>query len=103
MEIEFENRKLLDLYEKGTSKKYCLDKGVLKKFSMRIQQLEAAKDIYDLWKTPSIKFEKMKSAKCLYSLRIDRTYRLEIKIRFTNEEKTIGKVYIRELSKHYGE
>lgn len=103
MEIEFSNKDLLNLYTTGKSKKYQINKNVVKKFFKRIQQLEAAKDIYDLWKTPSVKFEKIKRSKKIYSLRIDKVYRLEVKIEFENKEKSKGKVFIKEISKHYGE
>jgi len=103
LKIEFSNKELLKLYTTGKSKKYQLNQNVIRKFFMRIQQLEAAKDIYDLWTTPSVKFEKIKSSKKMYSLRIDRVYRLEVQIEFENKEKTEGKVFIKMISKHYGE
>lgn len=53
-------------------------------------------------KTPSLKFEYLKSKK-LYSIRVDKGYRLEIDIQWINEEKTIGKFIVKELSKHYGD
>jgi len=68
---------------------------------MRIEQLEAAIDIYDLWKTPSLNFEKMKGKKNRFSLRIDREYRLEFDMRWDNTEKTKGTVILKEISKHY--
>ena len=102
MEIEFNNKELIKLYETGKSKKYRLQPGVLNKFSMRIQQIEAAITIHDLWKNPSLNFEHLKSSN-LYSIRVDKGYRLEIEIEWRNEEQTIGKFFIKELSKHYGD
>lgn len=70
---------------------------------MRVQQLEAAFDIYDLWKTTSLNFEKLEGYENRFSLRIDRKYRLEIEMEWEDEERTKGKVIILELSKHYGD
>lgn len=100
LEFQFRNKELIKLYETGKAKKYKLQPGVLKKFFMRIQQIEAASTIHDLWKNPSLNFEYLKS-KGIYSIRVDKGYRLEIE--WINEEKTIGKFYIKELSKHYGD
>ncbi len=103
MQIEFENKKLQDLYEKGASRKYHLEPRLIDKFFMRIQQLEAAVTIYDLMKTASLKFERMKSTADQFSIRLNQEYRLEFRISFDNKNKTKGKVYIREISKHYGD
>jgi plasmid maintenance system killer protein len=103
LQIEFENKKLLDLYEKGSSKKYALERRLIEKFFKRIQQLEAAVSIYDLMRTVSLKFERMKSTSDLFSVRLNQTYRLEFRIEFEDKEKTKGKIYIREISKHYGD
>ncbi len=69
---------------------------------MRIQELEAAKDIHDLWKKPSLNFERLHGFKNRYSLRLQDKWRLEIEIEWENEEQTEGTVYIVELSSHYG-
>jgi len=102
LEFQFLNKELIKLYETGKAKKYKLQPGVLKKFFMRIQQIEAANTIHDLWKNPSLNFEHLES-KGIYSIRVDKGYRLEIEIEWINEEKTIGKFFIKELSKHYGD
>jgi len=69
---------------------------------MRVQQIEAANTIHDLWNTPSLNFEYLKSEK-IYSIRLDGGYRLEFDVEWTNEEKTTGKFLIKEISKHYGD
>ena len=102
MEWGFLNKELVKLYETGRSRKYHLQPAVLKKFFMRIQQIEAANNIYDLRKTTSLNFESLKS-KDIYSIRVDGAYRLELKIEWLNTDKTIGKILIKELSKHYGD
>lgn len=102
MEYKFSNRHLNDLYHSGKSRKYKPPPGAIKKFFMRIQQFEAANDIYDLWKTPSLKFEKLEGYENKYSVRVDDQWRLEFYIKWQNTEKTKGIINIAELSKHYG-
>lgn len=101
MQIEFKNRHIAQLYQEGKSKKYPLPQEILSKFFMRIQQLEAAVDIHDLWKIPSLNFEKLRGFENRYSLRLDRKWRLELEVNWEDKEKTKGIVYIIELSKHY--
>jgi len=68
---------------------------------MRIQQIEAATDIYDLW-NPALKFERLKGTENMYSIRINDYYRLEVEIEWQNDAKTVGIFHIKEVSKHYG-
>lgn len=103
MKYVITNKDLLDLYKTGRGKKLKLPHDVIKKFFMRIQQIEAANDLYDFWKTPSIKFEKLKGYENRYSMKIDYAFRLEMEIEWENIEKTIGVFLIVEISKHYGE
>lgn len=102
MDVDFRNNNLVELYETGRNKKYKLQPNILRKFFMRIQELEAAKDIHDLWKKPSLNFERLQGFKNRYSLRLQDKWRLEIEIEWENEEQTEGTVYIVELSSHYG-
>ncbi len=102
MEFDFINKELNKLYETGKSKRYGLQPAALSKYFMRIEQIEAAVTIHDLWKNPSLNFEHLRS-KGIYSIRVDKEYRLEIEIEWLNDEKTIGKFSIKELSKHYGD
>ena len=69
---------------------------------MRIQQLEAAGTIYDLWQSGALKFEKLTGYENRFSIRVNIQWRLEMEIEWEDEEKTFGKIYITELSKHYG-
>lgn len=103
MEFEFTNKNLEALYTTGKHRKYKLQQDTLKKFVMRIQQIEAANTIHDFWKTPSLNFEKLKGYTNRYSMRVDRNYRLEMEIDWHDQSQTIGKISIIELSKHYGE
>lgn len=103
MQIDFKNKHLVELYTKGKSKKYNLPQTVITKFFMRMQQMESAVSIYDLWKSPSVNFEKMKGHENKYSLRLDGKWRLEIEIQWKNKEKTEGDIYVLDITKHYGD
>lgn len=67
---------------------------------MRIQDIEAATTIYDLWAKPSLNFETYKS---IYSIRVDGKWRLEFDINWEDKDKTKGEFLIEELSNHYGD
>ena len=104
MELEFDNRNLLEFYTEGQSRKYKgLSSQVLKKFVMCIDTLRAANNIYDLWKSKSLRFEKLQGFKDRFSVRLDRKWRLEFTIDFEDVQKTRGTVFIKELSSHYGD
>lgn len=103
MQFDFKNKNLIELYTQGRSRKYDLPKSVIQKFFMRIQQIEAAATIYDLWKSPSVNFEKLQGYENKYSLRLDKGWRLEIEIQWNNREKTEGEVTILDITKHYGD
>jgi len=62
--------------------------------------LASAKDIMDLREPPSNRFEKLKGNN-LYSVRVDRKYRIEFKIEFHKGSELTGKIIIVDLSKHY--
>ena len=70
---------------------------------MRIQQMEAAVTIHDLWKSVSLNFEKLKGSKNRYSVRIDKKWRLEFEIDWQNNDQTVGVIYIEDITKHYGD
>ena len=105
MEWDFRNKNLGKLYESGKSTKYRgLPPQVLEHFFARIQQIEAAQTIYDLWKTPSLNFEKMKGKKkgtC--SVKVTGKWRLEFTVDWEDAEETRGFCHITELSCHYGD
>lgn len=100
METEFANKKLEKLFEAGSHPKYKIEPQVLESFIEVVIILDAAKDIYDLWQLPSLKFKKYKKG---YSLRVSGKWRLEIDIDWENKEKTTGTIQIKELSNHYGD
>lgn len=101
MEFTFENKELEKLYITGNSKKLKLSNDIIDKFFARIQQIEAANSIHDLWKDKGLNFEKMTGENNLYSMRLKIKYRLEMRIEWKNDEKTIGDFIITEISNHY--
>ena len=102
LEILFSNKHLQILYEKGNSKKYRLDKSVLENFFEVVAILEAARDIYDLWLQPSLNFEKLTGFENRFSARLNRKWRLEMTINWTDEKMTIGIIDLEDISSHYG-
>ncbi len=103
MEIIFSNKNIQKLYETGKSNKYMLRENIIKDFYKVIAILEASKDIYDLFKTSSLHFEKLKNSKNEYSARLNKKWRLEFCITWIDEKNTIGIIYIKEISNHYGD
>lgn len=101
MKTRFLNKKLEKLYTTGKSRAYKLPERVLMEFVDTVNYIDAAKDIHDFWRQPSLKFEKLRGFKRRYSFRLSRKYRLEVEIEWENEEQTIGIVGIDELSNHY--
>lgn len=101
MEFRFENKDLEKLYTTGKSRKYKLPDDIIDKFFARIQQIEAATDIYDLWNDKGLNFEKLQGFENRYSMRLKNKYRLEVNIDWLNSEKTISGFAIVEVSNHY--
>jgi plasmid maintenance system killer protein len=101
MDFKFENKDLEKLYIDGKSRKYRLPDDIIDKFFARIQQIEAANDIYDLWNDKGLNFEKLQGFENRYSMRLKQKYRLEINIEWLDKAKTYGEFSIIELSNHY--
>jgi len=101
MEFWFDNKELEKLYTDGKSRKYRLPEDIIDKFFARIQQIEAAAEIYDLWNDRGLNFEKLQGYDNRFSMRLKNKYRLEVSINWLNAEKTIGEFAIVEVSNHY--
>jgi len=102
MEVHCNNKKLTKVYESGKpTKKYRLTQDIIDKFVMRVDLLINAVTIHDLWQHPALKFEKLQGYENRFSLRLNRQYRLEIEIEWINDENTIGKIELLDISKHY--
>ena len=101
LEFYFKNKKLENLYTKGTSKKYKLERRIIEKFAMAVKKIDVAKNIYDL-QTPANNFENLEGYDSRYSIRVTRKFRLEFEIEWDDKEKGIVEIVgIEELSKHY--
>ncbi len=103
MEISFPNKKLLDLYECGSGRPLRLEQRVVDSFFDVVAILEAAKDIHDLWRRRGLNFKRLQGHKNRYSTRLDRKWRLELAIEWTNEAMTIGIIGLEEITNHYGD
>ncbi|WP_445955460.1 type II toxin-antitoxin system RelE/ParE family toxin [Yeosuana sp.] len=101
MDFTFKNKELEKLYTTGKSKKLKLPKDIIEKFFARVQQIEAANDIYDLWNDKGLNFEKLINTENSYSMRLKIKYRLEMDIDWKNNELTIGDFIITNISNHY--
>ena len=101
MKFAFDNKELETLYTTGKSKKLKLPGDIIDKFFARVQQIEAAHTIHDLWSDRGLHFEKLKGYENLYSMRLKLKYRLEMRIEWNNDEKTSGNFVITRISNHY--
>lgn len=101
MEFRFDNKDLEKLYTEGKSKKLKLATDIIDKFFARIQQIEAANDIYDLWNDKGLNFEKLQGYDSRYSMRLKSKYRLEMIVEWRANDKNIGEFIIIEISNHY--
>ena len=86
---------------KKLKRKYRLPEDIIDKFFARIQQIEAANDIYDLWKDKGLNFEKLQGYESRYSIRLKLKYRLEMIVEWQNNENSVGEFSIIEISNHY--
>jgi len=100
MEISFTKKELEKLYVLGKSSKYKIDNIVLRKFFTKMKIITSARDIMDLRKPPSNHFEKL-SGTNRYSIRVNKQYRLEFELVICEEDESLSKAIICELSKHY--
>jgi plasmid maintenance system killer protein len=100
MEFAFGNKDLEKLYIEGRSNKIRIPADIIDKFYARIQQIEAANSIYDLWNDKGLNFEKLHGYENLFSMRLKVKYRLEMHIEWKDQDKTIGNFIITGISNH---
>jgi len=100
MNVYITDKDLKNLYVTGTSKKLKLRNVIIDKFFATVQKISAARDIYDLWRDPALKFEKYKDH---YSVRLSGKYRLEMKVEWEDDYKIRGDFYLFRISSHYGD
>ncbi|MBK8884527.1 MAG: type II toxin-antitoxin system RelE/ParE family toxin [Bacteroidales bacterium] len=98
MNVYIDDKELENLYVTGKSRKLKLRPEIIEKYFATIQKIDAARDIYDLWKDPSLNFEKYKKH---YSMRLTGKYRLEMTINWMNENNTIGEFHLFAITNNY--
>ena len=104
MEVYFEKEYLSDLYYKGktTDKKYRFQPEVIKRYKLRIETLESAASIEDLYQINSLHYEVLKGDKRgISSIRVNDQYRIEFTTNKIESETVVIVCNILELSKHY--
>ena len=104
MEIHFDKEYLSDLYFKGktTDKKYRFQPDVIKRYKLRIETLEDAVSVEDLYQINSLHYEVLKGDKAgLESIRVNDQYRIEFTTNEIESETIVTVCNILELSNHY--
>lgn len=101
-EMQISNRKLREFYETGKSQKYRVDTNTAKNFFAVCSILENLDTIKDGWTFAGLKLKKLKGNE-LWSARVTVKYRIEMKIKFVNNDPNgeIKLIDIVELSNHY--
>jgi len=103
MEIKFAQEYLKELYETGecNDKKRRFQKSVIAKYQRRIDTLESATRIEDLYVFNSLNFEALIGTD-RFSIRIDLKFRLEFSVETNNGEANFVTIcLIQEISNHY--
>jgi proteic killer suppression protein len=104
MEIVFDKKYLSDLYYTGktTDKKHRFQPDVVKRYKLRIETLESAKNIEDLFQINSLHYEVLKGDKQgISSIRVNNQYRIEFTTSSAESETIVTICNILELSNHY--
>lgn len=101
VDLEIPNKNLRELFTTGKNRKYPLDDRVIEDFIWICSIIQAAKDIYDFQKQPSLHFKRLQGKHSGYSFRLGRKYRLEVEIEWSNEQNTEGLIRVLELTNHY--
>lgn len=101
MEVNFDNKELVNLYSGLPSKKTRLPKNIIDKFFQAIAVLEAATRIEDVWSFRSYRFKKLEGTENRFSMRLNDQWRLEMRIEFDDDSLTTGVVFIEDISNHY--
>ncbi|MDR0333019.1 MAG: type II toxin-antitoxin system RelE/ParE family toxin [Dysgonamonadaceae bacterium] len=104
MEIVFEKKYLSDLYYKGKTadKKHRFQPDIIKRYRLRIETLESAVGIEDLYPINSLHYEVLKGdKKGISSIRVNDQYRIEFTVNKVESETVVTICNILELSNHY--
>lgn len=99
MIIKFNNSYLEKLFEGKEVKKLIYSKEVVIQFKKTVLRLQIADNTHQLRQFRSLNFEALKGdKKGLYSVRVNKQYRLEFMI---ENDNLIEIILIEDLSKHY--
>ena len=104
MVIKFDKEYLEELYKVGktTDKKYRFQPSVVKKYQSRIDTLESAEKVENLFTINSLHYEVLKGEKKgISSIRVNDQYRIEFKTTQVVSETVVTICDILELSNHY--
>lgn len=99
MIFRFADEKLKKLYYHGTGSGHY-PQGVVEAFIRRVRAIDGAADERDFRAMKSLHFEKLKSSKNQYSMRLNKSWRLIVTFAKNKDGKT---VVIIEINNHYGE
>lgn len=99
MHYEFVNE-LRTLYETGTAQGCRIPRHIVDKFVRAIGSIESAHTLEDIRANKGFNFEKVDD---IYSMRLNRQWRLEITIVWIDKQHPCETVYPQHLSKHYKE
>ncbi len=104
MEVIFINKDLEQVYKTGFSKKYKkVPLEVIRKFPRAVDVLRQCKIITDIWHLPAYRFERLQGYSSRYSMRLNRTWRLEMEIEWKDDSCTIGVISLDDITAHYGD
>jgi proteic killer suppression protein len=104
MEVTFEKEYLRDLYKTGKTvdKKHRFQPGIVRKYQYCIDILLGAKNIEVLYSIHSLNYEVLKGEKAgISSIRVNKQYRIEFKVKDNGVEPLVTICNILELSNHY--
>lgn len=104
MIVDFKEEYLRDLYTKGecSDKKYRYRADIVKRYKRGIDYLKWASRKEDLYRINSLNFEALGGDKNgLFSIRINKKYRIEFTITENTEDLILTVCTIVELSNHY--
>jgi plasmid maintenance system killer protein len=102
LEVFFTNKHLETLYTTGKSPKYRLPTHVIDKFFATVQKIEAAESTSDLAADKGLRFKKLANADT-YSMRLNDKYRLEMSLKWEDENHTVGQFLLFDITNHYGD
>jgi proteic killer suppression protein len=104
MIVTFEQKYLQELFETGktSDKKHRFQTDVVEKYRKRIQALQDAGKIEELFVVNSLHYEVLKGDKAgISSIRVNKQYRIEFTVKDNGIEPWITICNILELSNHY--